>query len=119
MEIIENFKKVMFENFANFNGRAGRGEYWWFVAACIIISVVVSLITTPISQNVSFIASLIVSLIFLIPSLAVSARRLHDINKSGWWILIALIPIIGTIWFLILTIKEGDKTENKFGSPVA
>ena len=60
---------------------------------------------------------IIVILGLLVPTLAVSVRRLHDIGKGGGWIFINLIPLIGSIWFLVLLIKEGEKVANRFGNP--
>lgn len=64
---------------------------------------------------VATLPALVYSLGVLIPSLAVGVRRLHDINKSGWWFLIPLIPIVGSIWLIVLFCKEGDKGDNKYG----
>ena len=107
-----NLKEL--KNYVVFSGRARRKEYWMF----ILINAIIALIIMGIGQQIGtygFILSLIYSLAILLPSLAVSVRRLHDIGKSGWMILITLIPIIGGIWFLILTIKEGEKGANQYG----
>jgi uncharacterized membrane protein YhaH (DUF805 family) len=97
-EIINYYLKALKE-YANFNGCATRSEFWYFTLVNIVISIIlngleISLIGT------NYIA-LIYSLIVLVPSIAVATRRLHDINKSGWWQLIGLIPIIGLIVLII------------------
>ncbi len=110
---MEWYLKVL-KNYVVFSGRARRKEYWMF----ILINAIIAIIIMGIGQQIGtygFILSLIYSLAILLPSLAVSVRRLHDIGKSGWMILITLIPIIGGIWFLILTIKEGEKGANQYG----
>lgn len=104
--MFEWYKKVVFENYANFEGRARRSEYWWFTLMNIIISFVVG-----------FIGGLIMfpligtfySLAVLVPSIAVAIRRMHDIGKSGWYI---LIPIYN----IVLLATEGNYGENEYGS---
>lgn len=107
-----NWYLDVLKKYADFKGRARRKEYWMFVLFNVIISIVISsvgaLIEMPLLGN-------LYSLAVLLPGLAVGVRRLHDINKSGWYILIALIPLIGAIWLLILLAKEGDVGENQYG----
>lgn len=112
-ELKANFLKVVKDNYANFNGRARRKEYWQFVLVNIIISIITNILTF-ISDYLVFI-SFIVGLGLLLPSLAVAVRRLHDTNKSGWYLLIALIPILGSLYLLYLMVVEGDKGTNKYG----
>ena len=116
-KIIKTFKLVVFENYANFSGRARRSEYWYFVLACFIISIVLELVesiitsgngVTMYTSDRSAFADLFSLLIFL-PSLAVGVRRLHDSDKSGWWI---LLPIYN----LYLLIRKGTVGSNRFGS---
>ena len=89
----------------------------------IVISLVLGLFTTLFAKvkllYILFaVLSGAVSLALLIPSLAVTVRRLHDIGKGGGWIFISLIPFIGAIWLLILLIMQGELDENRFGKPV-
>ena len=105
--------------YADFNGRARRKEYWMFVLFNAIISFVIGFIFGLIEgftgiTGISYI-SYIYSLFILIPSLAVCVRRLHDIGKSGWMLLLILIPIIGSIWLLILYVKDSQPGVNKYG----
>ncbi len=105
--------------YADFNGRARRKEYWMFVLFNIIVSSVIGLILGLIEgftgiTGISYI-SYIYSLFILIPTLAVSVRRLHDIGKSGWMQLLMLIPIIGSIWLLILDVKDSQPGANEYG----
>ncbi len=121
--VIDNFKQVVTGKYADFTGRADRKEYWLFVLAMIVISLVLGLFTTLFAKvkllYILFaVLSGAVSLALLIPSLAVTVRRLHDIGKGGGWIFISLIPFIGAIWLLILVIMKGEPGENRFGAPV-
>ena len=94
------YKKVVFENYANFDGRARRSEYWYFVLLNIIF-VILALLINPGLYG-------LYALFVLLPGLAVSVRRLHDVGKSGAWLFISLVPIIGGIWLLVLMATEGD-----------
>jgi len=118
--MIEWYKKVVFENYANFKGRARRSEYWYFVLANFLVLIVAAVIDNiagitfgPVGYGFIYMAY---SLATILPNLAVSVRRLHDVNKSGWFILIALIPIIGAIWLLVLFCTEGDRGTNQYGA---
>lgn len=91
-----------FKNYANFSGRATRTQYWMFVLFNFIISLVLSFVLTMTIGDIGNVLYAIYGLAVLIPSLAISVRRLHDTNRSGWWILISLVPLIGSIWLLIL-----------------
>lgn len=97
MNIIENYINVVGKNYCNFNGRADRPTYWYFVLVNFIISLILGFL-----GETGQIINLIYSLAVLLPSLGVSVRRMHDIGKSGWYILINLIPIAGPIIFIVL-----------------
>jgi len=97
----------VFEKYAIFSGRSRRKEYWYFFLFNAIISTVLSLIYPPLGA--------IYLLVALIPGVAVAIRRLHDINRSGWWLLISIIPFIGTIPFIIFMAKDGDSKKNQYG----
>lgn len=94
-----------FKKYADFNGCATRPEFWWFMAFCIAGNFVL--------MSVSIIFYWIFGLATLVPSLAVGARRLHDTDRSGWWQLIWLIPLIGWIVLIIWFAQEG-KSENRY-----
>ena len=100
------------KKYADFSGRARRTEYWMFVLFSIIVGVVLSIVDAMITGGL---LGMIYALAILIPSLAVGARRLHDTNRSGWWLLIALVPFVGVlilIYFLVLDSQPGD---NQYG----
>jgi uncharacterized membrane protein YhaH (DUF805 family) len=102
-----------------FTGRARRKEYWMFVLFNIIISAVLSIVDYLTgTYNSAYHAGLlsgIYSLAVLIPGIAVTMRRLHDTGRSGWWILIALVPIVGGIWLLVLMVLDSQPGENQYG----
>ena len=102
--------------FADFQGRARRAEYWWFYLLTIFVTVGITVVEavgsdgggTGLLMGLAFLA-------FLIPSLAVAIRRLHDLDRSGWWCLIALVPFVGGIVLLIWTCSRGTSGGNRFG----
>ncbi len=107
------------KKYATFSGRAQRAEYWYFFLFNIIISVVLIGIDTVLGTGADMgmgLLSGIYSLAVLLPGLAVAVRRLHDIGRSGWWLLIGLIPLIGFIVLIIWFVKDSDPGENQYGS---
>lgn len=106
------------KKYAVFGGRARRKEYWFFVLFTLIISIVLSIIDSVIgtmSSSGTGLLTSIYSLAVLIPSIAVSIRRLHDTGRSGWWILISLIPLVGFIIILIFTVQDSQPGDNEYG----
>ena len=101
-----NWYLEVLKKFAVFNGRARTKEYWMFILFNTMFSIVFSLVDTLLIGNE--ITSNLYSLVVLVPSIAVGIRRMHDVGKSGWFI---LIPIYN----LILAIREGDKGDNEYG----
>ncbi len=116
---MEWYLKVVRDNYANFTGRARRQEYWMFVLfnALIVFALIISLGFIGYLIDVPEIVSLYVIYILavFIPSLAVAVRRLHDTGKSGWFYLVGIIPIIGSIWLIVLFATEGDSGPNEYG----
>ena len=102
--------KTCFRKYADFSGRARRSELWWFALFCFAISVVLGLL-----DGGSGLLSGLWSLAILLPSLAVGARRLHDTDRSGWWLLIAFIPLIGFLVLLYFYVSQGTTGPNRFG----
>jgi uncharacterized membrane protein YhaH (DUF805 family) len=100
------------KKYAVFSGRARRQEYWMFflfsVIASIVLAIIDAILGTSILQWLYVLAT-------LIPSLAVGVRRLHDTNRSGWWVLISLVPIVGTIILIVFMASEGNPEENAHG----
>ena len=112
--------KICFSKYAVFSGRASRSEYWWFALFLFIAGIVTSIVDVMImgysSENFGPINA-IFSVITFLPGLAVGARRLHDINRSGWWQLL-IFTIIGIILLVIWFATAGNNKKNKFGSPI-
>lgn len=120
---VDNFKHSVVGNFVNFSGRASRSEYWRFVAVTVVIGFVFSVLRLIFGH--SFLGSLFNLLSFaytcavFLPSLGIAVRRLHDINKSGWFLLLPFVPIIGLVYVIYLLAKPGDVGDNQYGSPTS
>jgi uncharacterized membrane protein YhaH (DUF805 family) len=102
------------KQYAVFDGRATRPEYWWFTLITTVISLILRF---AIPGAAGPIISAIYGLAVLLPSIGVTIRRLHDTNRTGWWILVVLIPIVGWIWLIVLLAMAGDSGSNQYGSP--
>ena len=113
MEDINLFNaiKICFQKFFIFTNRASRSEYWWFI---LFYTIFATIPTFVLNENVVVFGSIMALLLF-IPGIAATVRRLHDINKSGWFIFISLIPILGSIIVLVMTIEKGTLGKNRFG----
>lgn len=99
----------------DFNGRAARSEYWYFVLFYVVVSLVLNTIGSFISPIVGLVLSILLSLAFLLPSLGVAVRRLHDMNKRGWWLLICLVPFLGGLVLLFWFVQRGTVGPNTYG----
>jgi uncharacterized membrane protein YhaH (DUF805 family) len=107
------------KKYAVFGGRSRRKEYWYFVLFNIIVGIVLAAIdallgTFSSSSNIGLLSG-IYSLAVLIPTLSVTVRRLHDIDRTGWWILIGLLPLIGAVVLLVFALLEGTPGSNRYG----
>lgn len=91
--------QLFFKNYTNFSGRATRAEYWYAVLFMFLVGCVLAIF-----GKFGMWLSYLFSLGCFVPSIAIAIRRMHDIGKSGWWILISLIPVIGTIWYIVLCV---------------
>lgn len=111
-EIIANYKDVL-SKYSVFTGRAGRKEYWYFFLANFVISFGLGIVSNVVGDDYGMLGMLF-SFAVLVPSIAVSVRRMHDVNKSGWILLLGLIPFVG-LYLLYLALKMGDKAENDYG----
>ena len=113
------FLDILKTKYADFNGRARRKEYWMFALVYLIIvmalGIAFSIIDSIIGRPVFTMLLPLVSLAVFIPSLALSVRRLHDVDKPWFWIFIAFIPLVGGIWLLVLMCTEGTRGDNQFG----
>ena len=102
------------KNYVGFEGRAHRTELWMFFLVSFIISIILSVIDSVLGFESAGIRSLY-SLVVLLPTLAVGMRRLHDTDRSGWWLLLWLIPILGWIPLIIFYCLDGTPGSNQFG----
>lgn len=107
------FIKAITQHYADFEGRARRAEYWYFVLFYVLAYLVLSIIDGVIGTG--GILAGIYSLALLVPGIAITARRLHDTGRSGWWQLIGLIPLIGAIVMLVFLVQEGSFERNTYG----
>jgi uncharacterized membrane protein YhaH (DUF805 family) len=107
------------KNYAGFSGRAQRKEYWFYVLFYIVFGVVVAFVEGLLGlgnpETGSGPLSMIYALAFLIPSIAVSVRRLHDTGRTGWWLLLALIPIIGALVLIYFYVLDSQPGDNEYG----
>lgn len=104
--------KAGFNKFLVLSGRSSRSEYWYWILFMVLVAVILSFLG--LSTGGSFLG-MVASLFFFLANLSVSVRRLHDLNKSGWWVLIGIIPVLGTLilwaWFTI----QGTVGPNEYG----
>ena len=101
------------KKYAVFSGRARRAEYWYFLLFNLIVVVVLSIIDAAAGTNP--LLSGIYTLAVLLPSIGVAIRRLHDTGRSGWWILIALVPLVGAIVLLVFYVQDSSAGVNEYG----
>ena len=90
--------RVCLSKYADFTGRATRSEYWWFFLFILLVSAAISMVSHTLSG--------LFSLATLLPSIAAAARRLHDTNRSGWWQLIIVVPVIGLVVLVVFLVQE-------------
>lgn len=111
--------KTCFNKYATFSGTAHRPEYWWFILFIFLGSIVFGLFDKALFSGLGNASplSLIFSLATILPTLAVGARRLHDTGRSGWWLLIGLIPLIGTLVLIWWFIQPGKDAAEAPGTP--
>ena len=111
MDDLQKAVKTCFRKYVDFSGRAARPEFWWFVLFQIIVSAALGIVSVKL-QGLG-------NLAMLLPGLAVGARRLHDINKSAWLLLLWLIPVLGWILLIYWAVQPGDAGANSYGEPPA
>ena len=118
--------RTVLSKYATFSGRASRAEFWWWILAIFLLSLLTRLIDAFVfapmlgfgagDENPGQPLSALVSLAILLPAIAVGARRLHDIGRSGWWLFLSLIPVLGTVILIYFYIQPSDD-ENQWGAP--
>jgi uncharacterized membrane protein YhaH (DUF805 family) len=120
MGFADAVRSAIVNNYVNFSGRASRSEYWWF----FLFSGILSIVATPVDMAIGYDpmdpssipwVGYLVSLPLLLPGLGLAVRRLHDTGRSGWWLLIGLIPCIGLILLIVWYVEEGNAHVNAYG----
>lgn len=105
--------KYNFENYFSITGRASRSEYWWFTLFMLILYVIAGIMDSVVGFPIFYLTT---ALILLAPSICVAIRRMHDVNKSGWWLLVSFIPLVGALYLLYLLVTKGTDGDNDFGA---
>jgi uncharacterized membrane protein YhaH (DUF805 family) len=123
--IVENFRRVVTTQYFNFDGRTGRPVFWYYVLAYLVIYIGLSIIesvfgfdaVTPFGMYYYHPRPLtgLLTLALLLPSLGIAARRLHDIDRSAWWLLIGIIPVVGWLMLIYWYAQPGTSGANQFG----
>jgi len=108
-----NWYLDVLKKYTQFDGRARRTEFWMFCLFNFIISIVLGIVGRVI--GLPTLLSAIYGLAVFLPGLAVSVRRLHDTDRSGWWVLLALIPLVGAIVLIVFAVQEGQAGQNQYG----
>lgn len=111
MEPVEAVKSVISKYFT-VSGRASRSEYWWFVAFCVFVSFVAGFVEGVVGLSYF---SMAITLITFIPSVTVAIRRLHDKDRSGWWLFIMFVPLIGVLILVYWFATRGTSGDNRYG----
>ena len=118
MGFMDAVKNVLLNNYVNFDGRASRSEYWWWVLATIPMSFPFFILDVTIFgwgiEDPTWFQNIFTVAIFL-PALGVVFRRLHDSGRSGWWLLIGLIPCVGFIVLIVFLAQDGEPYPNQYG----
>ena len=112
--------KLGFQRYVDFSGRSTRAEYWWWELFLTVVSVALIIADTLTGNSSTFgwlggLLETLFTLATIIPSLALGVRRLHDINRTGWWLLLWFVLVIGWIVLIVWAIERGDKGPNKYG----
>lgn len=114
-----NWYLKVLRQYVDFEGRARRKEYWMFVLINLLAGIVFALLDDMFGladkETGTGVLSTLYALAVLLPGIAVSVRRLHDINRSGWWLLLVFIPVIGAIWLIVLMATDGKPGQNQYG----
>jgi uncharacterized membrane protein YhaH (DUF805 family) len=104
-----------FHNYVGFSGRASRSEFWFWILFTVLVGIVATVVDVSVLSSKIQLISSIWSLVTFLPSLAMGVRRLHDTDRSGWWWLLVLIPLIGIIVLIVFWCFEGTRGSNRFG----
>ncbi len=114
-----NWYLEAWKKYAVFNGRSRRKEYWYFILFNLLVSMLLGFIDS-MTGMYSFEAGIgllsgVYTLAIIVPGIAVGIRRLHDTGRSGWWLLIGLIPFVGAIVLIVFCVQDSQPGENEYG----
>jgi uncharacterized membrane protein YhaH (DUF805 family) len=107
----ESITVCLQQKYADFTGRASRSEFWWFMLFNLLVSLA--------AQAIHPVASVLVTLALLLPVCSVAVRRLHDVGRNGWWLLINLVPLVGFLVLLFWNVQPSEPNDNAWGAPAA
>jgi uncharacterized membrane protein YhaH (DUF805 family) len=122
--IVENFRHIVTTQYFDFNGRTAREPFWYYILAYVVLIVAASILETVLFGNPLMYSygyhprplTALLSLALLLPNLGITARRLHDIDRSAWWMLVGLIPFAGWLVMIYWCVQPGTSGSNQFGS---
>lgn len=114
--------KLGFSRWKDWKGRSSRAEYWWlflfiFLVNFAFVMVLATLDPTGVVYTAGLVVALVLNIVSYVVMLATSVRRLHDTDRTGWWVLLAAVPIVGVIVLLVFYAQKGDALPNRFGLP--
>lgn len=110
-----NYYLTPWKKYVTFSGRASRAEYWTFTLVNYVALMALGVPAVTTDNNILLNVATLIGLAMLLPSIAVTVRRLHDTGRKGWWVLISLIPYVGAIVMLVFTLFDGQPGNNKYG----
>lgn len=103
------------KHYADFSGRANRKQFWLYALWLCVVYIVIGILSSALGEKAGTVLSALVGLALLVPNLALTVRRLHDTDRSGWWILITFLPLIGGLILFVFELLPGTPGENRFG----
>lgn len=109
--------KYGFANYARFDGRTGRATFWWWVLAVLLAVIVASFLDGSLARGHMAPFTALLTLILFLPNLAMSVRRLHDANQTGWWVLVGLVPLFGAMLLIVLYLLPSNPAGERFDPP--
>ena len=106
--------KAFFSNYVKFDGRSSRSEFWWAMLGIFIINILIGVLGA-LSETIGGLVSMVFSLAIIIPFIAIGIRRFHDLNKTGWLVILLLIPLVNIVVALIFFTQRGTVGSNQYG----
>ena len=104
------------KHYADFSGRANRKQFWLYALWLCVVYIVIGILSAALGEKAGTVLSALVGLALLVPNLALTVRRLHDTDRSGWWVLISFLPLIGGLILFVFELLPGTPGENRFGN---